>query len=443
MRNKTRLIPVVLMVTCLMLFSIPLAGHAQMKLPPRIKATLSASPVSYSGTCPALITFRGKITVSRPTTVQYKFIRSDNAQAPIQTLKFAKAGTQEVSTTWQLGGTSLPTYIGWQAIEVISPVSVQSNKASFNVRCAEAEQPIQPGVIGTQLAIKLPDLTIEDIWLNNQCFVVVKAKNNGPGTVPDTVWTAHTPDSSAVYLQINGKNWGGETIWHFDPAKNLQRPGGTATMTSNLKVSGTVTINATIDGTKKVTETNENNNQIDKILTCRPDTKIQPQPGVVLQPGVTAQPSMVKEDCVSFNPATTTVQQIQGRWKVVDGSHWLFDFGNNKDEADKTLAIIKHYRMDQSCFVGRPHPSFSYMLVSGASPAGAFSGEDCVSFNPITTTVKEIDGDWKVVDGKYWMFSFGFDKAGAEQTRSIIKKYGFTRSCFVGRPGPSFTYMRK
>jgi hypothetical protein len=443
MKNKSRFITVVLMVTCLMVFSIPLAGHAQMQMPVRVKATLSASPTSYSGECPALITFRGKISVNRPTTVQYKFIRSDNAQAPTHTLKFAKAGTQEVSTTWQLGGASLTTYSGWQAIEIISPVSVQSNKASFSIRCAEAVQPMQPAVTGPQLAIKLPDLTIEDIWFNDQCFVVVRAKNNGPGAVPDTVWTAHAPDSSAIYLQINGKNWGGETIWHFDGARDLQRPGGTATMTSNLEVSDTATITATIDGTKKVAETNESNNWMVKTLTCRPDITIQPQPGVVLQPGATAQPSMVKEDCVSFNPATTTVQQIQGRWKVVDGSHWLFDFGNNKDEADKTLAIIKHYRMNRSCFVGRPHPSFSYMLVSGASPAGAFSGEDCVSFNPATITVQQIKGDWKVVDGKHWMFSFGDNKEEAEQTLAIIKKYGFTQSCFVGRPGPSFTYMRK
>ncbi len=33
-----------------------------------------------------------------------------------------------------------------------------------------------------------PDLAIEEITLNENCFVVVRVKNNGPGMVPDEVW---------------------------------------------------------------------------------------------------------------------------------------------------------------------------------------------------------------------------------------------------------------
>lgn len=112
------------------------------------------------------------------------------------------------------------------------------------------------------------DLLIEDIMLNEQCFVVVKAKNIGLSMVPDSVWTVHAPDSSGIYLHINGKGWGRDAIWHFDPAKNLQNPGGTATMTSTLKVTGTATITATIDNTGKIQESNETNNQMRKKLTC-------------------------------------------------------------------------------------------------------------------------------------------------------------------------------
>jgi hypothetical protein len=295
--------------------------------------------------------------------------------------------------------------------------------------------------------------------------------------VPDEVWSVHTPDSSAIYLHINGKKWGGETIWGFDSDKNLQNPGGTATMTSNLKVTGTAVIIATIDNTRKVREEDEKNNQMRKQLTCQARVSVQPsataqpgvvarpglvaQPNVVAKPGVTAQPNVVakpglvaqpnvvtqpsvgKEDCISFNPATTTAQQIQGSWKVVDGSNWLFDFGTNAGDAKKALAIIQKYRMNQSCFVGRPNPSFQYMLVSGNAPVGALGGEDCISFNPATTTVQQIQGSWKIVDGNHWMFDFGANKAEADQSLAIIKKYGFTHSCFVGRTGAKFTYLRK
>ena len=130
-------------------------------------------------------------------------------------------------------------------------------------------------------------------------------------------------------------------------------------------------------------------------------------------------------------------------WKIVDGSHWMFSFGTKKTEAEQALRVIKHYGMNQSCFVGRPGPSFQYLLRSGTAPAGALAGEDCVSFNPNTAEVKKINNDWKIVDGNHWMFSFGNKEDEARQALAIIKKYGFTRSCFVGRPDPSFTYMRK
>jgi len=99
--------------------------------------------------------------------------------------------------------------------------------------------------------------------------------------------------------------------------------------------------------------------------------------------------------------------------------------------------------MNRSCFVGRPNPSFQYMLVGKKAPAGALPGEDCVSFNPRTATVKQAQGSWKIVDGGHWMFDFGNNEKEARKVLAIIRKYGFTKSCFVGRPGPSFLYLRK
>ena len=150
-----------------------------------------------------------------------------------------------------------------------------------------------------------------------------------------------------------------------------------------------------------------------------------------------------KEDCVGFNPKTTTVKKINNRWKIVDGSHWLFDFESNAGEARKSLAVVKHYSMNKSCFVGRPGPSVSYLLVNNAAPKGAKQGEDCVSFDPWTAAVEKVNNRWKIVDGSHMMFDFGNQQGEARQSLSIIKHHGFTRSCFVGRPGPSFQYLRR
>ena len=167
-----------------------------------------------------------------------------------------------------------------------------------------------------------------------------------------------------------------------------------------------------------------------------------PPPTVQATPPLQAVLS-VKEDCIGFNPGNTQVKRIDGRWKIVDGSHWMFDFGNKQSEARQALRVIKHYGMDQSCFVGRPDPSFQYMLVSGDAPSGSLSGEDCIRFNPNTIEVKRINGRWKIVDGSHWVFDFGNKEGEARQAFAIIKKYGFNRSCFVGRPDPSFKYLRR
>jgi hypothetical protein len=119
---------------------------------------------------------------------------------------------------------------------------------------------------------RLPDLTIDNIYLTKDCRVAVVVKNLGPGIVPDEVWTVHTPKSAGVYLYRNGTGWGGSSIWKFDPTKNLQRPVGTATYVSKLKVSGTQRIKAVVDHWDMVTEAREGNNSLELRLTCEDQT---------------------------------------------------------------------------------------------------------------------------------------------------------------------------
>ncbi len=57
--------------------------------------------------------------------------------------------------------------------------------------------------------------------------------------------------------------------------------------------------------------------------------------------------------------------------------------------------------------------------------------------------MKEAGGNWKIVDGDHWMFDFGASKAEAESAHKIIKYFGFTKTCYVGRPGPALTYLLK
>jgi hypothetical protein len=156
-----------------------------------------------------------------------------------------------------------------------------------------------------------------------------------------------------------------------------------------------------------------------------------------------APPTALNEDCIGFSNANAQVQNVNGSWKIVDGSHWMFDFGGNKQEAIKSLRIIKHYRLNNSCYVGRPGPSFTYMKRGNAAPVGAMPGEDCIGFSTNNAKVKQVNGSWKIVDGNHWMFDFGGNKQEAKKSLRMIKRYGFNKTCYVGRPNPSFKYLRR
>jgi len=66
------------------------------------------------------------------------------------------------------------------------------------------------------------------------------------------------------------------------------------------------------------------------------------------------------EDSIGFNPSAIVVKKINGRWKIVEGSHWIMDFGGSQTEALKSFSIIQKYGFNRICFVGRPNPSMTY-----------------------------------------------------------------------------------
>lgn len=154
------------------------------------------------------------------------------------------------------------------------------------------------------------------------------------------------------------------------------------------------------------------------------------------------------EDCIGFNYVTASLQNVGGSWKIVDGSHWMYDFGSNLAEAQKSLQIIKNSQARYSCYVKRPNAVFHYLLNSAGN---AISGnlvpaEDCISFNPSAVSAQLVGGRWKLVQGSMQMLDFGVGFAAQQKaslTRTIVQSKGFNRQCFVGRPGPSFTYWKK
>lgn len=151
------------------------------------------------------------------------------------------------------------------------------------------------------------------------------------------------------------------------------------------------------------------------------------------------------EDCIGFNPDRVEVSRERGRWKIVEGSHWMFDFGSGRrarQEARQAWKIIRHYNLTQSCFVGRPNPEFQYLLSRRAAPRGRVGSEDCINFNERNLRIRRDGRRWLMTDGRSRMLLF--DRAReAYQALFLIRYYGFSQHCFVGRPDPDFEYWRR
>lgn len=103
-----------------------------------IGVRVEANPVEFRGVCPATITFTGKIRMNGPGVVRYVWRRSDGARAPSAILNFQAAGEQEVTTTWRLGGPGFPDRVRWEAIRILYPNMMTSNRAEFRVHCGDA-----------------------------------------------------------------------------------------------------------------------------------------------------------------------------------------------------------------------------------------------------------------------------------------------------------------
>lgn len=66
------------------------------------------------------------------------------------------------------------------------------------------------------------------------------------------------------------------------------------------------------------------------------------------------------EDCIPFAPANLAVRLINGSWKIVDGSMYLLDFADKRNEADAALRRIRQYGFNRICYVRRPNAPMVY-----------------------------------------------------------------------------------
>jgi len=123
-------------ISALIVGAFAIVARAQ---PPSVEnVTVRATPTRYTGPCPGLIHFAGTITVSAPTTVSYRWERSDGQTSPVETAYVNRSRT--VETNWRLG-TSGKVVRGGQRLRVFTPGDVYSIEATFSVACGVQPPP--------------------------------------------------------------------------------------------------------------------------------------------------------------------------------------------------------------------------------------------------------------------------------------------------------------
>lgn len=125
----------------LLAFVIGLLGFDWELTAAVIEVTASVNPVEYSGACPKRFEFVGVIAVNKPCVVKYKWIRSDNAISPVETIVFRRRGIKRVTSYWELGAVGEH----WEAAEILAPNHMVSNKAIFKLDCLQVAV-IKPGM---------------------------------------------------------------------------------------------------------------------------------------------------------------------------------------------------------------------------------------------------------------------------------------------------------
>tara|TARA_B100001758_G_scaffold228363_1_gene222472 strand:- start:112 stop:786 length:675 start_codon:yes stop_codon:yes gene_type:complete len=171
---------------------------------------------------------------------------------------------------------------------------------------------------------------------------------------------------------------------------------------------------------------------------------------------------LVEDNCIVIG-SLTIEKNTNDVWELKNNDEHLYYYPNF-EEAKNTKAILDHYQTTQVCICGdgsytnsdgeeiRINNIMQYQLTEdytgiGNNEMNSYQNpvEDCLPFNPEKLVArKSLDGKWYLIERPgHSMFSFGNDEDACKKALSVIKKYEFNQSCFVGRANASFNYLKR
>lgn len=171
---------------------------------------------------------------------------------------------------------------------------------------------------------------------------------------------------------------------------------------------------------------------------------------------------LVEDNCLLIGDLSINLNS-DSIWELTNNEEIIYYFPN-KQEANVTLNIMLHYQTTQLCQCGEGYYTdnkgkenpfnnmMQYQLTEDYTGLGnneinsyENSIEDCLPFDPKKLVArKNLDGNWYLIERPgHSMFGFGKDEESCKNALSVIKKYEFNQSCFIGRANASFNYLKR
>ena len=148
---------------------------------------------------------------------------------------------------------------------------------------------------------------------------------------------------------------------------------------------------------------------------------------------------VLEDDCTTFSPGDVRIIQRDGRFKVLSGEHAVADTGDSRPDAERTVAIVKHYKLSKQCYLGRPNWNFEYFLAGSKTPQQELAGESCMRFNLGGLDVDKDGPRWQLKDGVVRIKTFD-NEDQAWMAYACLRRHAFSYRCNVG---DGFTYWRR
>ena len=175
-----------------------------MAATPPVTAVADVTPPVAAGSCgqPTAFSYNGTLSAAAPEVVTYRWIYSTGSPGPVQTVRFARAGSKLVAGQTVAARTAGG---GWAELQVISPVARTSGKAVYRLLCGGTVAGITVTAAVTPAARTAgcvpapPDFTAAGVIRAAKAATVTYywALSNGQDSAVTTL-TFHRPGTQAV-----------------------------------------------------------------------------------------------------------------------------------------------------------------------------------------------------------------------------------------------------